>query len=40
MAYLMAGGFAYQVLGSPLIAVLLFVAVKVFYDLKLYREGR
>jgi len=39
MMYLTAGGFVYQVLGSPLLAVLLFVAVKVFYDLKLYRDA-
>jgi len=41
MMYLLVGGFANQVLGSPLIAVLLFVAVKVYYDLERYRdEGR
>ena len=38
MMYLLAGGIANQVLGSPLIAVLLFVGVKVFYDLKEYHE--
>ncbi|HUN67295.1 MAG TPA: DUF6498-containing protein [Burkholderiales bacterium] len=38
IAYLTAGGFANQVLGSPLLAVVLFVAAKVFYDLKRYRE--
>jgi hypothetical protein len=38
MAYLTAGGFAVEVLGSPLLSVLLFVAAKVFYDLKRYRE--
>jgi hypothetical protein len=38
MVYLTAGGAAYQVLGSPLLAVLLFVAVKVIYDLEQFRE--
>jgi hypothetical protein len=38
MMYITLGVFVYQGLGSPLLAAVLFVGVKVFYDLKRYRE--
>ena len=38
MMYLMGAGFANDALHSPTLAVIIFVGVKVFYDLKLYRD--